>query len=99
VAPLMEGGNSRDCFLPAGKWIDYQSGAVYNGGWQRIKAGRIPAIILVRDGSLIPVVPVAQSTDKIEWDKMELKAYKADAEKCRGLVFKPGDSDVSEVEQ
>jgi len=99
VAPLMESGNSRDCYLPAGKWIDYQSGAVYNGGWQRIKAGRIPAIILVRDGSLIPVVPVAQSTDKIEWNKMELKAYKADAEKCRGLVFKPGDSDVSEVEQ
>lgn len=99
VAPLMESGDSRDCYLPKGKWIDYQSGEVYNGGWQRIKAGQIPAVILVRDGSLIPVVPVAQSTDKIEWDKMELKAYKADAQKCRGLVFKPGDSDVSEVER
>lgn len=99
VAPLMESGDSRDCYLPKGKWIDYQGGEVYNGGWQKIKAGRIPAVILVRDGSLIPVVPVAQSTDKIEWDKMELKAYKADAQKCHGLVFKPGDSDVSEVEQ
>lgn len=99
VAPLMESGDSRDCYLPAGKWIDYQSGEVYNGGWQKIKAGKIPAIILVRDGSLIPIVPVAQSTDKIEWNKMEYKSYKVDAQKCHGLVFKPGDADVTEIEQ
>jgi len=99
VAPLMESGDSRDCYLPKGKWIDYQTGTVYDGGWQHIKVGEIPAVILVRDGSLIPTVPVAQSTDKIEWDKMELKAYKVDAQKCLGLVFKPGDTDVTEVEQ
>lgn len=99
VVPLMESGNERDCYLPKGKWIDYQTGAVYDGGWQRLKAGKIPAIILVRDGSLIPTVPVAQSTDKIEWDKMELTPYRASAQKCRGLVFKPGDADVTEVEQ
>lgn len=97
VAPLLESGAERSCYLPKGKWIDYQTGKVYDGGYQTIKAGKIPCVILVRDGSLIPHVPVAQSTAEIKWDKMELKAYKASAKKCRGLVFKPGDDDVTEV--
>ena len=99
VAPLLETGNERTCYLPEGKWIDYQTGAVYNSGWQTIKAGKIPCIILVRDGSLIPHVPLAQSTDRINWDKMELKPYSADVKKCTGLVFKPGDKDVQIVNQ
>ncbi|MBP5508767.1 MAG: alpha-xylosidase [Prevotella sp.] len=99
VAPLLESGNSRTCYLPRGKWIDYQTGKVYEGGYQVIEAGKIPCIILVRDGSLIPHVPLAQSTDKINWSKIELKAYKADATTCRGLIFKPGDINVKEISQ
>ena len=99
VAPLLESGNSRTCYLPRGKWIDYQTGRVYEGGYQDIEAGDIPAIILVRDGSLIPHVPLAQRTDKIEWDKLEWKAYKVDATKCSGLLFRPGDAKVQVVEQ
>ena len=48
VAPLLESGNSRTVYLPQGKWIDYQTGKVYDGGYQTIEAGHIPAIILVR---------------------------------------------------
>ena len=99
VAPLLESGNSRTCYLPKGKWIDYQSGKVYEGGYQDIQAGKIPAIILVRDGSLIPHVPVAQHTGDIDWSKIEWKEYKADAPKCKGLLFKPGDTTVQTVEQ
>ena len=50
VAPLLESGTGRDVYLPRGKWIDYQTGKVYEGGYQTIEAGRIPCIILVRDG-------------------------------------------------
>ena len=99
VAPLMESGNSRDVYLPKGKWIDYQTGKVYEGGYQAIEAGKIPAIILVRDGSLIPHAPLAQRTDQINWNKIELKAYKADAPKCTGLLFKPGDKNIKKIEQ
>lgn len=97
VAPLMESGTERVCYLPTGRWIDYQSGDVYEGGYRTIKAGEIPCVILVRDGSLIPHVPVAQSTDKIDWKKVELRPYKAGARQCKGLLFTPGDSDVREV--
>ena len=99
VAPLLESGNSRTVYLPRGKWIDYQSGQVYDGGYQTIKVGEIPCVILVRDGSLIPHAPLAQRTDQIQWDKVELKAYKAAATKCTGLLFKPGDTAIQKIEQ
>ena len=99
VAPLLESGNSRTCYLPKGKWIDYQTGNVYEGGYQTIEVGEIPCVILVRDGSLIPHVPLAQRTDQIQWDKVEWKAYKADAKKCTGLLYKPGDSQIQTIEQ
>ena len=99
VAPLMESGNERVCYLPQGKWIDYQEGKVYDGGYHTIKAGTIPCIILVADGSLIPQVPVAQSTDRIDWSKLELIPYKASDVLCKGLVFTPGDDDVQKVSE
>ena len=100
VAPLMESGNSRNVYLPAGcKWIDYQTGKVYESGWQTITAGQIPAVILVRDGSVIPHAPLAQRTDQIQWDKVELKTYKADATKSVGLLFRPGDTQLQTIEQ
>ena len=99
VAPLMESGSERMVYLPKGKWIDYQNGKVYEGGYQTIEAGKIPAVILVKDGSLIPHAPLAQRTDQIDWSKIELKAYKAEASKCTGLLFKPGDKEIKKVEQ
>ncbi|MBO4826413.1 MAG: alpha-xylosidase [Prevotella sp.] len=99
VAPLMESGNSRTVYLPQGKWIDYQNGRVYEGGYQTIEAGQIPAIILVRDGSLIPHAPLAQRTDQIDWNAIELRPYRADATKCTGLLFKPGDKQLQQIEQ
>ena len=78
VAPLLESGNSRSVYLPKGKWIDYQNGKVYEGGYQTIEAGKIPAIILVKDGSVIPHAPLVQRTDQIDWNAVEMREYKAD---------------------
>ena len=99
VAPLLESGNSRTVYLPHGQWIDYQTGRIYASGYQTIEAGSIPAIILVRDGSVIPHAPLAQRTDQIRWDKLELRTYKAKAKKCTGLLFKPGDQKVQQIER
>ena len=77
VAPLLESGNSRNVYLPKGKWIDYQTGKVYDGGYQTIEAGKIPCIILVKDGSVIPHAPLAQRTDQIDWSAIYNKVYKA----------------------
>ena len=99
VAPMLETGKSRTVYLPRGKWIDYQTGKVYEGGYQTIPTAEIPCVILVKDGSLIPHVPVAQNTGDIKWDKVELKAYKADATKCTGLLFRSGDKELQHIEK
>ena len=35
----------------------------------------MPGIILVKYGSLIPHIPLAQSTDDMNWDEIELIAF------------------------
>ena len=100
VAPLLESGTSRTCYLPQGKWIDYQTLKVYEGGYHTIEAGRIPAVILVRDGSLIPHVPVAQRTDQIDWNAVELYPYRVEpSTPCTGLLFKPGDAALQTIKR
>lgn len=101
VAPLLETGSERTVYLPEGKWIDYQNGQIYNAGYQNIsvKENKIPCVILVKDGSLIPVVSVAQSTDEIEWSKLMWTPYKADAVQCEGYLYRPGDEKVEVVKQ
>jgi len=97
VAPLMTDDPIRNVYLPGGKWIDYQSGKVYAQGWNKIQAGPIPAVILVRDGAAIPQVDVAQSTDRIDWKTLKWKSYLADQKVAKGLLFLPTDADVHEV--
>ena len=98
VAPLFEAGTSgRAVYLPPGGWIDYQTGREYSGGWQRIEAGDIPAVILVRDGSAIPHAALAQSTARIDWTRLELVTFASRGSQARGLVCLPSDNLLREV--
>jgi alpha-D-xyloside xylohydrolase len=98
VAPLIDGGtNARDVYLPPGNWIDYQTKKVYAGGWHRIEAGSIPAVILVRDGTIIPRIALAQSTADMNWSKLELAVFSTDGRDAKGLVCLPADQKLREV--
>ncbi len=98
VAPLLHAGeNSRQVYLPPGTWIDYQTGKNYSGGWQQIAAGEIPEIILVRDGTVIPHIALAQSTAQMDWSKIELTVFAKEATTAKGLVYLPGDSEPHEL--
>ena len=94
VAPLLENGTGRNVYVPQGKWIDYQTGAVYSAGWQRIEVGQIPVVVLVRDGAAIPHVKLAQSTAFMDWSQLELKVYSVDQGKASGLVCLPPDGEL-----
>jgi alpha-D-xyloside xylohydrolase len=92
VAPLMEEVASRDVYLPPGAWIDYQTGKRYVGEkWQHIAAGTIPVVLLVREGAVIPHVPLAQSTAEITWREIELVLYGHLTPDSRALVCFPDD--------
>lgn len=98
VAPLLESGmTGRTVYLPEGKWIDYQTEKVYEGGWHRIEAGSLPIIVLVRDGSVLPHLKLAQSTAEMDWSKMSLKVYSADKKQAEGLVCLPADNRIQVV--
>ena len=97
-APVLSEDGNVTFYLPAGKWIDYQSGKVYEGGYRNIATGKIPCVILVRDGSIIPHALLAQRTDQIRWDKIEMKHFRsADNVKCSGIVYRPGDEKIEIV--
>lgn len=90
VAPLLsEYATGRDVYLPPGSWIDYQTGNAYAGGWHRIEAGRIPIIMLVKDGTVIPHIALAQSTMQMDWSKLELGVYAKNATTASGLACLP----------
>src|SRR5574344_31931 len=98
VAPLMESGiNERVVYLPKAKWIDYHDGKVYNSGWNTIKAGTLPIIMLVRDGSVLPHIKLAQSTSEMDWSKINLKVYCVEKKSAEGQLFLPSDSKTQSI--
>jgi alpha-D-xyloside xylohydrolase len=97
VAPLMENVTSRNVYLPPGKWIDYQTGKVYAGGWSHIEAGEIPVIALVKDGAAIPHIKLAQSTAFMDWSALELVVYAVDSKNIQSMVCLPSELKLHKV--
>jgi alpha-D-xyloside xylohydrolase len=97
VAPLFENGTKRNVYLPAGQWIDYQTGKVYSGGWHIIDAGKIPIIVLVHEGSVIPHIALAQSTSQMDWSKLDLVVYATDSQKVNGIICLPSDQVLHKI--
>jgi len=99
VAPLFEAGSTaRDVYLPRGGWVDYQTGHAYPGGWHKIEAGRIPVVMLVREGAVIPQMLPAQSTAQLDWSELELHVFGSGALAAHGLVCLPSDNIVRRLE-
>jgi alpha-D-xyloside xylohydrolase len=94
VAPLMEEGvHHRSVYLPPGSWINYQTGECHAGRqWVDISTENLPGILLVRKGSLIPHIGLAQSTDQMDWSTVRFLAF-SDTD-ASGDFFKPGDKKV-----
>ncbi len=97
VAPLFEDGHARQVYLPPGDWIDYQTGMSYPGGWHRIEAGEIPIVVLVRDGSLIPHIKLAQSTAFMDWSELELKIFSVKSKTVTGKICLPSENILREI--
>jgi alpha-D-xyloside xylohydrolase len=90
ATPLLEEARSRDVYLPPGLWTDYQSGETYEGPrWHHLRAGEVPVVALARDGMAIPHVGLAQSTDRIDWSRVELQGLRCGV-LGRRAVLPPG---------
>jgi alpha-D-xyloside xylohydrolase len=92
VAPMFSNEPARRVYLPPGTWFDYQSTHSYNGGaWVRIAPGPVPCVVLVRAGAAVAHAAVAQSTNELNWQDLELRVYAVDGAPAQGLVALPGD--------
>ena len=98
VAPLFEDENSREVYLPEGTWIDYQTHKVYEKGWHTIVAGGIPIIALVKNGTVIPHIKLAQSTRDMDWTQLKLKVFTDDeTNTASGKVYLPDGEKVENI--
>ena len=53
--------------------------------------------MLVRDGSVLPHLKLAQSTSEMDWSRMSLKVYSADKKQAEGLICLPTDNRIQVV--
>ncbi|PKD21673.1 alpha-glucosidase [Salegentibacter salinarum] len=98
VAPLFEEQTERDVYLPEGTWIDYQTKKVYKAGWHTIEAGEIPIIALVKDGAIIPHIKLAQSTQDMDWNEINLKVFASeDTNSASGKLFLPDGEELQTI--
>lgn len=76
VAPLFSNATTRKVYLPPGAWVDYFSGKTCDGAcWQEISIGEVPVALLVRSGSVLPHIELAQSTAQMNWTRLALRAF------------------------
>jgi alpha-D-xyloside xylohydrolase len=88
VAPLFRSGSVRNVYLPPGDWVDYFSGQMFEGSkWHHITASQVPIVLLVRAGAVLPLIDLAQSTEKMDWTRLELRSF--------GTILTPAVVDVA----
>jgi hypothetical protein len=63
----------------------------------RGEAGPIPIVMLVRDGTVIPKIALAQSTLQMDWSKLTLEVFAKNAQTATGLICLPSDNVLHEL--
>jgi alpha-D-xyloside xylohydrolase len=91
IAPILEENTvARNVYLTKGKWINYQTKEVYEGSrWIKISVDEIPGIIMVKMGSIIPHIELAQSTAFMDWSKIELVVFDEENKNHKGSFYLP----------
>jgi alpha-D-xyloside xylohydrolase len=77
VAPILEAGaTARDVYLPEGRWHEWWTGKVFEGGrWIRAEIPLDRTGLYVRAGSLVPLGPVNQYAGEHPLERVELHVY------------------------
>jgi len=82
ICPVLEPGQkTRKVYLPKGKWYNFWSQEVVEGGKEIIVATPLDTIpIFVKAGSIIPEYPVMQYVGEKEIDEVKMNVYFSDTE-------------------
>lgn len=93
VAPVLEpGATARTVYLPAGRWFEYHSGAIYDGpATVEVDATLAAAPTFVRAGAIVPRGPLVQHTGEAPLAPLSLDLYPGDAASTFALYEDAGD--------
>lgn len=92
VGPLLSDSNTRNVYLPRGEWVDYQTGIDYDGGkMYSIQTTNLPILLFVKKTAAIPLSPVVQCTEELDWSKVYFQTF-SDDKKAEGRVLLPDGS-------
>ncbi|MGC9397454.1 MAG: TIM-barrel domain-containing protein [Anaerolineae bacterium] len=76
VAPLFTHAHERQVYLPAGRWVDYWSKEVVEGGrWITVEAPLEKLPLWVKAGHIIPLGPMMDYVDQKPLDPLTLEIY------------------------
>ncbi len=77
VSPVVtEGAQTKNVYLPAGKWINYWNNEIYEGGTSyNVDAPLDIMPLFVKDGSIIPMQPEMDYSDEFPLDTLILAIY------------------------
>ncbi len=99
IAPVLDvGATKRKVYLPHGRWYDFWTEQVYDGGQQiQVDAPLETLPLFVRAGAVIPLWPLRQFVGQAPVDELRLKAFSGDGEVTlyedagEGLSYRRGD--------
>ncbi len=82
VCPVLEPGQkSRNVYLPKGKWYNFWTYELIDGGKEVVVATPLETMpIFVKAGSVIPEYPIMQYVGEKEIDEVKLNVYYSDTE-------------------
>lgn len=79
VAPIFNEDGEAEYYLPEGKWTNYFTGEVCDGGgWRQEKHGYLSIPLWVRENSIIPTGIKAERSDYAFAENLELRVYQLD---------------------
>lgn len=76
VAPMFQPEGSRPIYLPQGRWYDYWTDEVHDGGRWIIYPARLDRLpLFARSGAILPLGPPLQFADAQPWDPLHFDVY------------------------
>ncbi len=76
AAPVLNQGGARSVYLPEGRWFEFGSTHAVQGPQTVQVSAKLEEIpVYVRDGTLLPLGPVVQSTGQVTDAPLELQVY------------------------
>lgn len=89
VAPVVEqDATTRELYLPKGKWYDWYDGTVYEGGrYITVDAPLEKTPLFVRDGSVVPTVPVVMNTAQAATAPLIFRCYPREGRSASYLLY------------